>query len=188
MRLFAAIIPPEPVRAELFSVVTAVAPGTSELEITRVGSMQLPVTSFGNVTQQDFDQLMRTLVREATQWPRPRIRFSGSAALEFEGDRSVWSRVDGDLDSLFTVGRGVPSAVKRLGFLVDRRRFRPWLAVGTITETTSAPYLERLVAALDDFTGRLWTLEALSIIRRVPRDEAGQVEDLVIEEVPLGGS
>ena len=55
----------------------------------------------------------------------------------------------------------------RLGFLVDIARFRPWLAVGTFAETTSAPYLERLVAA---------------------RDEAGQVEDLVIEEVPLGGS
>jgi len=56
----------------------------------------------------------------------------------------------------------------RLGFLVDIARFRPWLAVGTFAETTSAPYLERLVAALDDFKG--------------------QVEDLVIEEVPLGGS
>ena len=62
----------------------------------------------------------------------------------------------------------MPSAVKQLGFFVDRRRFGPWSAVGTITETTSAPYLERLVAALDDFTG--------------------QVEDLVIEEVSLGGS
>lgn len=101
MRLFAAIIPPEPVRAEL-SVVTAVAPGTSELEIAGVGSMQLPVTSFGNVTKRDFDQLMRTLVREAPRFPR------------------------------------------------RHRRFRPWLAIGTITEITSAPYLERLVAALDD--------------------------------------
>jgi 2'-5' RNA ligase len=187
MRLFAAIVPPEPVRAELFSAVNAVAVGTAQLDIIPVDSMRLPITSFGNVTQRDCDQMLRALVREAVQWPRPTVRFSGSAALEFEGDRSVWSRVDGDLDSLFTVGRGVPSAVKRLGFLVDRRRFRPWLAVGTITETTSAAYLERLVAALDEFTGQLWTLESLSIIRRVPRDEAGQVDDVVIEEVPLGG-
>ncbi len=188
MRLSAAIIPPVTHREELHDVVTAVEPGTSELDITPVDKMLIPVSNFGNVTQRDFELMMQTLQGEARQWPRPEISFGGSAALEFEGDVSVWSRIMGDLDDLFTVGRGVPVAVKRLGFLVDRRRFRPWLSVGSITDSTTAPYLEKLVEALDAYRGDTWTLEKLSIIRRLPVDETGQVEDVVIEEVPLGGS
>lgn len=187
MRLSAAIVPPVPVREELAAVVHGVDPGTDELDIAPVESMLLPVTNFGNVTQRDFELMLRTLELEAKQWPRPTIRFAGSAALEFEGDLSVWSRVSGDLDELFTVGRGVPVAVKRLGFLVDRRRFRPWLAVGTITDTTTAEYLEKLVKALDDFRGEIWTLEKLSIVRRIPVDGTDQFEEVVIEEVALGG-
>lgn len=185
MRLSAAIVPPESVRADLAAVVHSVAPGTDELDITPVESMLFPVTNFGNVTQRDFELMMNTLNREGAKWPQPKIRFAGSAALEFEGDTSVWARADGDLDDLFTVGRGVPVAVKRLGFLVDRRRFRPWLSVGTITDTTSAAYLEKLVAVLDDYKSESWTVDTLSIIRRFPLDD-GEVEDVVIEEVPLG--
>lgn len=187
MRLSASIIPPRSVREHLRDVVVAVEPGTDELDIVPVDSMSLLVTNFGNVTQRDFELMMGTLRREAAAWPRPGLRFQGSAALEFEGDQAVWSRVSGDLDELFTVGRGVPVAVKRLGFLVDRRRFRPWMTVGTITDTTTAPYLEKLVAALDDFEGEPWTLERLSIVRRIPLEDSDQFEEVVIDEVPLGG-
>jgi len=181
------MLPPETARAELFEVVNAVAPGTAELEVTPVATMWIPVSGFGNVTMRDYDQMLQALRREATGWPRPQVRFAGSAALEFEGDRSVWSRVDGDVEGLLTVGRGVPSAVKRLGFVVDRRKFRPWMSVGTITETTTAPCLERLVAALDDFKGEPWTLEALTIVRRVAGEDSGPVDEVVIEKIALGG-
>lgn len=187
MRLFAAILPPEPVRKDLHALVTSVAPGTTELDVKPVEKLLIRVSHFGNVTQRDFEQMLEAVRGDAPGWPRAELQLAGSAALEFEGDRAVWSRVTGDVDGLLTVGRGVPHAVKRLGFLVDRRMFRPWLAVGTITDTTTAPYLERLVAALDGYRSDPWTLDTLSIMRRNPIDETGQVEDVVMEEVPLGG-
>ncbi|QNN52875.1 2'-5' RNA ligase family protein [Nocardioides mesophilus] len=187
MRLYAAIVPPEDIRAEVASVVDAVAPNTAELDRVVAEDLLIPVTHFGNVTQRDFAQMLQLLNADAESWSQPELRFSGSAALEFEGDRSVWVRADGDLDGLFTIGRGVPVSVKRLGFLVDRRRFRPWLSVGTITDATTAPYLERLTAALDDYKSRSWTLQSLTIVRRVPGESPSQVVDEVIEEVPLGG-
>jgi 2'-5' RNA ligase len=185
MRLYAAIVPPEAARAQLADLVQSVAPATPELAPTNVSDMRIPVTSFGNVTLSDSSVLLSTLRDVARGWTRPELRFHGHAALEWEGDKNVWAKIDGDLDNLLTVGRGVPVAVQPLGFLVDRRKFRPWLSVGTITDATTLPYLERLTAALDDFDGKTWTVDSLTVFRRVPIDEKG-VDEVILEEIPLG--
>jgi RNA 2',3'-cyclic 3'-phosphodiesterase len=184
MRLYAAIVPPEAARAELVDLVQSVAPGTPELRPVAAADMRIPVTSFGNVTHSDSLLLLDALHKATAGWARPRLRFHGSAALEWEGDRSVWSKVDGDVDQLLTIGRGVPIAIQPLGFLVDRRKFRSWLEVGTITEVTSLPYLEKLAGALDAFQGSSWTLETLTVFKKVPVDEQG-IDEVVLEEVPL---
>jgi 2'-5' RNA ligase len=186
MRLFAALVPPEAALAELTDVVRSVDPSMRELDATPAERLRIRVTGFGNVAQRDAETLLEALRRSATDWPRPELRFAGSAALEFPGDTSVWARLDGDVDGLHTVGRGVPPAVQRIGFLVDRRQFRPWLAVGDINDNTTAPYLEKLVGALDDFKGQLFTIEHLTILRRVPTDDAGGVDEVVHEQIPLG--
>lgn len=185
MRLYAAIVPPERVRAELADLVQSVAPASPELDAVLTGDMRIPVTSFGNVALQDADLLLGTLRKVAQGWNRPELHFHGSAALEWEGDRSVWAKLDGDVDDLLTVGRGVPVVVQPLGFLVDRRKFRPWLEVGTITDVTGLPYLEKLTGALDAFVGSPWTLESLTVYRKVPVDEKG-IDEVVLEQIPLG--
>lgn len=187
MRLFAAIVPPASVLDELISTVRSVDPSLRELDEVPADRMRIPVTSFGNVAQRDAETLVEALRRQAEDWPAAELLFAGSAALEFPGDTSVWARVDGDVEGLLTVGRGVPPSVQRLGFLVDRRQFRPWIAVGDINDRTTAPYLERLVAALDAFKGTPWTLDTLTIMRRVPADETGVADEVVHERIPLGG-
>jgi hypothetical protein len=146
--------------------------------------MRIPVTSFGNVTQSDSLLLLDSLRKATSGWVQPKLRFHGSAALEWEGDRSVWAKVGGDVDELMTIGRGVPIAIAPLGFLVDRRKFRSWLEVGTITEVTTLPYLEKLTSALDAFEGSAWTLETLTVFKKVPADGTG-IDEVVLAEVPL---
>ena len=58
----------------------------------------------------------------------------------------MWTKLDGDVEDLLTIGRGIPLVAQRMRLFVDRRQFRPWLSVGTITDKTTAPYLEDLVA------------------------------------------
>jgi RNA 2',3'-cyclic 3'-phosphodiesterase len=186
MRLYAAVVPPAHARQEIADLVRAAGPDSPELAAVPAADLRIPVTGFGNVSQGDAVQLVSTLRREAAAWPRPELRFAGSAALEWPGDDSVWARLDGDVDGVLTIGRGVPPAVKRLGFLVDRRAFRPWMSVGTITDYTTAPYLERLVAALDEYKRPLWTLSTLAVMRKVPLDETGLVDEVVLEEIPIG--
>jgi 2'-5' RNA ligase len=186
MRLFAAIVPPRHAVEELVEELLAAGAGSRELDLVSTEEMYLPVTSFGNVSHSDAQQLVATLARAASSWPRPDLRFSGSAALEWPGDRNVWARLDGDVDGLLTVGRGVPPTVQRLGFLVDRRVFRPWMAVGSINDDTTAPFLEKVVERLGDFKGTMWTMSALTVMRKVPTDDRGGIEDVVHEEIPLG--
>jgi 2'-5' RNA ligase len=159
------------------------APTTHELTAIEPADMYLPLTGFGNVTLGDSVKLANVLRAAVATWPRPSLTFAGGAALEFPGDESVWVKIDGDVEALKTIGRGVPQAVQRVGYFVDRRQFRPWLSVGTITETTSAPYLERLVAALDEFRGEWWTVEAVSLMKWLPDAEREEFEEM--ERMPL---
>ncbi len=216
MRLFAAILPPRDVLEEVMRVVrsvdgpaptpeepksrwrpfggrssgvTAVVQSRGERELTRpeVDAMYIPITGFGNVTLGDSVKLAKALRTEAASWRSPDVAFAGGAALEFKGDESVWAKLDGDIDDLRAVGRGVPLIVQRLGFFVDRRQFRPWLSVGTITDESTAPYLESVVAALDAFRGRAWTVEAVSLMRR-PADTTDPEAFEEVERMPLAGS
>ena len=159
MRLFAAIVPPPAVLEEVREVVQSVlpdapsphsrkglrarfgggqaaAPTTSEsneLVTPTLREWYLPITHFGNVTLGDTVLLGNALRAEAREWARPELHFAGGAALEWPGDESVWVKLGGDTDALTVIGRGVPKVVQRLGYFVDRRQFRPWLSVGTIT-------------------------------------------------------
>lgn len=212
MRLFAAFVPPPEVLEELTEVVGSVSvaapepaaarglfrrrprrgdgpdparPAGPELHRPPIEELHIPITSFGNVTLGDSVKLAGALRTAAASWPRPEVSFAGAAALEFPGDESVWARLSGDLDGVAQVGRGLPQVVQRLGFLVDRRVFRPWLSVGTITEQTTAPYLEKVVEALEQFQGRPWTVEHVHLLRR-PADLNDTHSFEVLEELPLG--
>jgi len=162
-------------------------PDTDQLQLTPAAQMFISITSFGNVTLGDSVKLVDALRADAATWPAPTLHFAGGAALEWRGDESVWAKLGGDVDGLSTIGRGVPEVVRRLGFLVDRRQFRPWLPVGTITDTTTAPYLEELVAALERFEGTPWTQTTLTVMKRVP--DAGQEAPFQeLERMPLAAS
>jgi RNA 2',3'-cyclic 3'-phosphodiesterase len=155
-----------------------------QLDTVDVTLMHIPVTYFGNLTLGDSINLADTLRSEVATWSRPELRFAGGAALEWTGDESVWAKLDGDVEKLVTIGRGIPRVVQKLQLYVDRRQFRPWLSVGTITDRTTAPYLEDLVARLDRFSGRSWTQETVTLLKNVPQEPDHPYE--VVEELPLG--
>ena len=166
----AAAPPPQPASRFLRRrVVTPPEPESNtpddELDLIPPTAMNLPITGFGNVTAGDAARLADTLNDAAAEWACPTVWLAGGGALEFPDDRCVWAKLDGDIDALLTIGRGVVDSVASRGFFVDRRRFRPWLAVATITEATTAPYLERVLAALDEFRGEPWTIESVSVTK-----------------------
>jgi hypothetical protein len=95
----------------------------------------------------------------------------------------VWAKIEGDVDGLVAVASGVVTSVATRGFFVDRRKFRPWMAVATITDLTSAPYLERVVAAFDEFQGEPWTVECVTVTK--PSFDPSVGEPLEVYRIPL---
>ena len=153
------------------------------LEHLPVERMHLPITGFGNVTTNDAHRIVEAVREAAAGWTAPTVRFAGGTALDFPGDWSVWAKLEGDVDELMAVTRGVPQSVERLGYFVDRRQFRPMLSVATVTPATTGPFLEELVAALDAFRGDEWTAE-ISLTKETFVD--GRPETSEFERIQLG--
>lgn len=163
------------------------APQSDQLSRLPVVRMHIPITTFGHLTRTDTVRLADELRETAATWSGPTMRFSGGKALEWPGDKSVWVRLDGDLKGLQVIAKGVTTVAQRLSLFVDRRQFRPWLAVGTINDLTTAPYLEQLVAALESFEGTSWTQGTVSLMKGQPEGAPGEpFEEL--EAMPLADS
>jgi 2'-5' RNA ligase len=155
------------------------------LDLVPSDQLQLPLTMFGNVTSDQLPGLQRTVAEVASGLPPATVWAAGGAALEFTGDRSVWLKLDGDVDGLWAVFRALNEAVERLGFFLDRRKFRPWLAVATINDETTAPHLERVVAALDAYQGEPWLVDGISLMKRIL--DSRPPRSTTLDRVPLGG-
>jgi 2'-5' RNA ligase len=142
-----------------------VGPPPAQLDFVVSDQMHLPLCSFGNVTTDEQERLRRALALVAADLPSATVWVAGGTALEFSGDRSVWAKLDGDIDELWKIFRGINEGVEKVGFFLDRRSFRPLLAVGTINDATTAPYLEDVVAALDAFRSEPWQVDTVSLMK-----------------------
>jgi 2'-5' RNA ligase len=152
------------------------------LEHVPVARMSLPITGFGNLTTSDAHRLGDVVSSAASGWPAPTVRFAGGTALDFPGDWSVWAKLDGDLDAVGAIARGVTQSVESLGYFVDRRQFRPMLSVATVTPATTGPYLQAIVDALDAFRGEEWTV-AISLTKETFVE--GRPELTEFQRIPL---
>lgn len=148
-----------------------------------IDRLHLPITGFGNLTTSDAHRLADVLAAAAAGWTAPTVHFAGGAALEFPGDPCVWAKLEGDVDELMAVARGVTQSVEQLGFFVDRRAFRPMLALATVTTSTTGPYLQEVVDALDAFRGQDWTVA--DIVLTKDTFETGRPEEAEFRRIPL---
>jgi 2'-5' RNA ligase len=159
-------------------------PQTDQLTRLAAARMHIPITTFGNLTGVDTKLLARELREAVATWQRPELCLTGGAALHFPGDKAVWVRLGGQVDELHAMATEIPKLVQRLSLFVDRRSYRPMLSVGTITDTTTGPYLEQLVAALEGFQGMTWTQDTISLMHGQP--DAGRDEPFEeLERMPL---
>lgn len=175
---------PEPKRG-LFGRRAEVAPAPPAPPVfidVPVAALRLPITAFGNLTSGDARRLADELTATFAGWQRPTVWFGGGGALEWPGDRMVWARLEGEVAELTGVSRGVTTCVERLGLFVDRRVFRPMLAVAEVTASTTGPDLEAVVGALEEFRGQSWEVDA--VVLTVDPSGDGNVQEH--ERIPIG--
>lgn len=136
-----------------------------QLDLVPVDDLSIRIAGFGFVTAADAVRLTAALKAAAAEIAPATVHFAGGAELELDGDRYVGVRIAGDLDALKDAARGITTGVEPLGFFVDRRKFRPLLAVATTNDTTTASYLRAVLDSLDAFSGREWELDHVKLMR-----------------------
>ncbi len=187
MRLQAAVVPPSEVQQDLADVVASVRGSAEQLDALPSRLFYLRLANFGKVSLTDSQALRSTLESEVARQPPMRLQFRSGTALDPMGDDSAWAMLAGDVDQLNEVTDLVVRAVKRLGFLVDRRLPRTRMRLGRINPATTEPYLKRLIERLEDYSGPEWTCRELTLIRVADTAEGGPPEFDVLHRLVLAG-
>lgn len=145
------------------------------LDVAPVLHVNLPMAKFGNLALHDANRLAAALREAGGQLPSPRLRLHGCSTLESESDPSIWIDLDGDLDALLDVVRGVHEVAKSLRLFVDRRVFQPRVRLGAVRPTATEPELEALLARLARFETAAWWQTQVQLLTRV--DQGPELPD-----------
>jgi 2'-5' RNA ligase len=189
VHLSAALVPPADVLRDLDAVVTGAGVPANELSATPAAARLTPIASFGNLTRGDARALIEALAGQVAAHAPFELSLGGGAALEWPGDVCAWVRYQRDVERLGALAREVTSVARTRRLFVDRRMFRPLLAVGEITEATTEAGLQRLLDRLDAYEGPSWTLGSLQLMRtRATTGGDGALVHEVYEALPLTAS
>ncbi|MGW2325457.1 RNA 2',3'-cyclic phosphodiesterase [Streptomyces sp. NPDC001700] len=193
MRLFAAVLPPEPALAELGTYVDALhrLPGADTLRWTERPGWHLTLAFFGEVTDDVRPELDTRLARAAHRHHPHEVRLAGGGRF---ADRALWAGVAGDHTALRRLADSVAAGARRSGIATNRDRpYHPHLTIARnrsgapgATATRLAPFAEGLTG----FEGRGWTVGELSLVRShppTPGAPGAQPRYEVVAAWPLGG-
>lgn len=161
------------------------APPSPVLELAPVAHVHLPFAKFGHLVLTDVNRLVEALTRAAADWSAPRLRFAGYSTDEAEQDPSVWVDLEGDLDAVHTVVRGVHEVAKLTRLFVDRRVFQPRVRLGAVRASATESELEQLLATLAAFETNAWWQTSFGLF--TPADQGRDRPSYrLYEEIPLG--
>ncbi|MGW1211127.1 RNA 2',3'-cyclic phosphodiesterase [Streptomyces sp. NPDC002499] len=172
MRLFAALLPPERVLAELGAVVDELTrlPGADALRWTGRPGWHFTLAFYGEVDDDVVPELSARLARVARESEPFGLAVRGGG--QFGDGRALWAGVEGELTALRLLAERCEDAAREAGVeMREHRRYRAHLTVARSREAVDArPYLERL----DGFAGGAWTAAELVLVRsNLPRAGAG---------------
>lgn len=155
------------------------------LDRAPVAHVQLVIAKFGNLALNDANRLGEALGRSAAEWSSPRLRLSGYSSHVTDGDPSIWVDLEGDLDALHAVARGVHEVAKGLRLFVDRRIFQPRVRLGSVRPSATEAEVEALLAELDRFETNAWWQTGFGLF--TPADQGPDEPSYrTYAEIPLG--
>ncbi|MEV1020387.1 RNA 2',3'-cyclic phosphodiesterase [Streptomyces sp. NPDC050264] len=159
MRLFAAVLPPAPVLAELGRAVDRLADHDG-LRWTGRPGWHLTLAFYGDVPEATVPELTERLARAAARTEAFELALRGGGHF---GGRALWAGVRGDVAALGRLAERAEAAGRRAGLPGEHRRYRPHLTLarGSRADLGLGPYAEALVA----FESAAWTVDELALVR-----------------------
>ena len=159
MRLFAAVVLPDDVVAELDA---AVAPHRDEvLAWTNPDQWHITLAFYGQVEDARVPELKMRLTRAAKRYPVLSLALDGAGRFD---KRTLWVGCSGDIATLRGIARSAAAAGSRIraSSADDAFRFRAHV---TLARARYPVDLRPYVAPLDAFRSRTWTVDAVSLVR-----------------------
>ncbi|ANS66032.1 2',5' RNA ligase [Streptomyces lincolnensis] len=163
MRLFAAVLPPEDVIAELASEVAELRklPGADALRWTGVPGWHYTLAFYGEVDDDVVPELSERLARAARRTDPFPLAVRGGG--QFGHGRALWAGAEGDLAALRLLAERAEAAARKAGVeMGEHRRYRAHL---TVARSRSDVDVRGFVEALSGFAGRTWAVEELALVR-----------------------
>lgn len=167
MRLFAAVLPPDNVLADLEAAVAPVRDGA--LSWTHIDAWHVTLAFYGAVGEAKLPDLTRRLHRAASRYEQASLRLAGAGRFS---NSVLWAGVAGDTRQLRKLASSVLACGRRVGLAVeDGRRFRPHvtLARSSSRSVDLRPYAEQLHAYL----GPEWTATEVALVESHLRQGVG---------------
>ncbi|MFD9910014.1 RNA 2',3'-cyclic phosphodiesterase [Streptomyces sp. NPDC059063] len=162
MRLFAAVLPPEPVTAELALSVERLRalPGADRLRWTDRAGWHFTLAFMGEVADELVAPLGERLARAARRTDPFTLALRGGG--RFDG-RALWAGVGGEVAALRMLARRADAGARRAGVVMaDERGYRPHL---TLARGRGEVDLRPYVGALAEFEGPAWEVGELALVR-----------------------
>ncbi|WP_416971423.1 RNA 2',3'-cyclic phosphodiesterase [Streptomyces sp. 4F14] len=166
MRLFAAVLPPDHVCAELDAVVGELntLPDAESLRWTGREGWHITLAFYGDVADDAVPALSAGLARVAHRTEPFALAVRGGG--EFGQGRVVWAGVSGDVAALRSLAGRVEDAGREAGVELEPRRYQPHLTLARGREGVAGEY----VAVLDRFAGQGWGVgEVVLMCSELPR-------------------
>lgn len=158
MRLFAAVVLPDDVLADLEAVVARHR--DQILAWTLREQWHITLAFYGQVADERVPNLKAKLTRAAKRHPVLSLALDGAGRFD---ERTLWIGCSGDVATLRDIARSVAAAGRRVGAASadDAFRFRAHV---TLARTRRPVDLRPYVAALQTYRSRSWTVDAVSLV------------------------
>ena len=172
LRLFVALVPPEPVVEHLEAAVAHVRRRwTVALRWTQPVTWHLTLAFFGEVAEERVPDLETRLGRVAARHDVLELRFRGAGAFSRPARaRVLYTEVEADLPRLVALSASCGAAGRRIGLDLDDRPYRPHVTLARVKGREPVD-VTSVVEELRAYKGPNWAASDLVLVRSYP--EAG---------------
>jgi RNA 2',3'-cyclic 3'-phosphodiesterase len=185
VRVFTALYPSTGALADLERVVAPLRREHGELTWTRVEQWHLTLTFHADIDADDVRRLVRAVERCAALRRPTSARCRGGGAFP-SGQRAriLWVGVEPADRTLVDLRRNLVSRLRRQGWPLDDRRYRPHL---TLARSRVRRDLSAVVSRLRGYQGPAWDVDRIVVVESCPSPD-GRLQHRRIAEHSLTGT
>ena len=151
VRVFVAVTFPDAVKAEMGKLIAAIdALEVRGVRIVRAEGLHLTLRFLGDTGIGDIPKIISAMDIAASESEPFNLILSGTGAFPSSAaPRTLWVGVEGELERLSTLQRGVQRALEEVGFDRIRERFSPHVTVARVRDRVSTANRGLVASALN---------------------------------------